>query len=181
MKSELDVSVPEILADQVWNTAKYPGVRDSSGKVVDGSGVIIGVADSGIDYLHGDFYFPNGTNKILYIWDQTTVGKPPNGYSYGNECAPSDIQSKTCTEFDDGGCSLTTGHGTAVAAVAASSGQASQKYYGVAPGASIVAVKLVDGSENYVIDAMQYMIMKARQLNRPLVIVHSLGDCARVA
>lgn len=176
MKPELDVSVPEILADQVWNTAKYPAVRDSSGKVVDGSGVIIGVADSGIDYLHGDFYFPNGTNKILYIWDQTTAGTPPDGYSYGNECTPNDIQSKTCTEFDDGGSSLTTGHGTAVAAVAASSGQASHEYYGVAPGASIVAVKLVDGSENYVIDAMQYMIMKARQLNRPLVIVHSLGD-----
>ena len=176
MKPELDVSVPEILADQVWNTAKYAGVRDSTGKVVDGSGVIIGVADSGIDYLHGDFYFPNGTSKILYIWDQTTPGRPPGGYNYGNECAPNDIQSKTCTEFDNGGASLTTGHGTAVAAVAASSGQASHLYYGVAPGASIVAVKLIDGSENYVIDAMQYMIMKARQLNRPLVIVHSLGD-----
>jgi len=175
-KPELDVSVPEILADQVWNTAKYPGVRDSNGKVVDGSGVIIGIADSGIDYLHGDFYFPNGTSKILYIWDQTTTGKPPDGYTYGNECAPIDIQSKTCTEVDNGGSSLTTGHGTAVAAVAASSGQASHQYYGVAPGASIVAVKLVDGSENYVIDAMQYLIMKARQLNRPLVIVHSLGD-----
>ncbi len=176
MKSNLDVSVPEILADRVWNTAKYPGIRDSNGNVVNGSGVLIGVADSGIDYLHPDFYFPNGTNKILYIWDQTMAGKSPDGFGYGNECAPSDIQSKTCTEFDDGGSSLTTGHGTAVAAVAASSGQASQQYYGVAPGASIVAVKLVDGSENYVIDAMQYMITKARQLNRPLVIVHSLGD-----
>jgi len=79
MKSNLDVSVPEILADRVWNTAKYPGVRDSNGNVVNGSGVLIGVADSGIDYLHPDFYFPNGTNKILYIWDQTMAGKSPDG------------------------------------------------------------------------------------------------------
>jgi subtilisin family serine protease len=176
MKPKLDVSVPDILADQVWNTAKYSGVHDSSGKIVDGSGVIIGVADSGIDYSHGDFYFPNGTSKILYIWDQSTAGKTPDGQSYGNECGPSDIQSKTCTEFDDGGSSLVTGHGTAVAAVAASSGQASHQYYGVAPGASIVAVKLIDASESHVIDAMHYMITKARQLDRPLVIVHSLGD-----
>ncbi len=176
MKANLDASVPEILADRVWNTAMYPGIRDSNGNEVNGSGVIIGIADSGIDYLHPDLYFPNGTNKILYIWDQTSTGKSPDGYPYGNECGPSDIQSKACTEFDDGGASLTTGHGTAVAAVAASSGQASHRYYGVAPGASIIAVKLIDGSENYVIDAMQYMITKAHQLNRPLVIVHSLGD-----
>jgi uncharacterized repeat protein (TIGR02543 family) len=176
MKPQLDVSVPEILADQVWNTAKYPGVRDSNGRIVDGTGVIIGVADSGIDYLHQDFYFPNGTSKILYIWDQTTSGRAPDGYNYGNECTPNDIQTKTCTESDNGGLSLVTGHGTAVAAVTASTGQASHNYYGVAPGASIIAVKLVDGSENYVIDAMSYMIMKARELNRPLVIVHSLGD-----
>ena len=175
MKPELDVSVPEILADQVWNTAKYPGVRDSTGRVVDGTGVIIGVADSGIDYLHQDF-FRNGTSKVLYIWDQTLVGRAPNGYDYGNECTPTDIQTRTCSEYDDGGSSLTTGHGTAVASVAASTGQASHNYYGVAPGASIIAVKLIDGSENYVIDAMNYMIQKARALNRPLVIVHSLGD-----
>jgi subtilisin family serine protease len=174
---ELDVSVPEILADQVWNTAKYPGVRDASGRVVDGMGVIIGVADSGIDYLHKDFDFKNGTSKILYIWDQTSSGNPPSGYSYGNECSPTDIESHSCTEYDGGNAtSLTTGHGTAVSAVASSSGQASQNYYGVAPGASIIAVKLIDGSENYVLDAMAYMISKAHELGRPLVIVHSLGD-----
>ena len=177
-KQQLDVSVPEILADQVWNTAKYPGVRDSRGRVVNGAGVIIGFDDiSGIDYQHRDFTFPNGTDKVLYIWDQSSAGTHPDGYTYGNECTPSQIQSQTCTEFDftqspDG----TTGHETAVAAVAASTGQASNDYVGVAPGASIIAVKLAAGDDNYVIDAINYMISKARQLNRPLVIVHSLGD-----
>lgn len=178
LKPELDVSVPEILADQVWNTAKYPGVRDSSGRVVNGAGVIIGFDDvTGIDYQHKDFYYQNGTNKVLYIWDQSSVGTPPDGYTYGNECNPSEIQARACTESD---YSLVpadpTGHGTAVAAVAASTGQASNNYYGVAPGASIMEVKLEEASDSYVIDAINYMITKARQLNRPLVIVHSLGD-----
>lgn len=177
-KQELDVSVPEILADQVWNTAKYAGVRDSSGRVVNGAGVIIGFDDiTGIDYQHKDFSFPNGTNKVLYIWDQSSEGTPPDGYTYGNECNPQQIQSQTCTEYDfSPNPADATGHGTAVAAVAASTGQASNNYFGVAPGASIIEVKLEDGSDNYVIDAINYMINKARQLNRPIVIVHSLGD-----
>ena len=178
LRQELDVSVPEILADQVWNTAKYPGVRDSSGRVVNGTGVIIGFDDvTGIDYLHKDFDYKNGTSKILYIWDQSSNGNPPAGYTYGNECTTAEIQSQVCTEVDSSpDPSDTTGHGTAVAAVAASTGQASNNYVGVAPGASIIEVKLEDGSDNYVIDAINYMITKARQLNRPLVIVHSLGD-----
>ena len=32
---------------------------------VTGRGVIIGIADSGIDYLHPDFIYPDGTSKIL--------------------------------------------------------------------------------------------------------------------
>ena len=176
LKPELDVSVPEILADQVWNTAKYQGVRDSTGKTVDGAGVIIGVDDSGIDYLHKDFDFKNGTNKILFIWDQTTNGTAPEGYDYGNECTTIQIQAQTCTEFDGGDTSLIPGHGTAVAGVAASTGQASRKYYGVAPGASIIAVKLIDGSETHVLDALGYMISKAHKLGRPIVLDQSLGD-----
>jgi len=177
-RPELDVSVPEILADQVWNTAKYPGVRDSSGNIVNGTGVIIGFDDvTGIDYQHKDFTFPNGTDKVLYVWDQTLQGTPPDGYTYGNECNPSEIQAQTCSEFDYTQNPVgTTGHGTAVAAVAASTGRASNKYVGVAPGASIIAVKLKDTWDNSTIDAINYMITKARQLNRPIVIVHSLGD-----
>ena len=52
---------------------------------VTGRGVIIGIADSGIDYLHPDFIYPDGTSKILYLWDQTKDGKPPKGYYIGTE------------------------------------------------------------------------------------------------
>jgi len=116
---QLDTSVPEILADQVWNT-----VKDTGSNSVNGTGVVIGIVDTGIDYHHRDFFFPNGTSKILYIWDQSTTGNAPLGFDYGNECSRADIESGTCSEIDGSTNGFDPGHGTAVAAVAASSGEA---------------------------------------------------------
>jgi len=119
VNSQLDVSVPEIMADKVWNT-----VRDAEGNSVNGTGVVVGIVDTGIDYHHGDFFFPNGTSKILYIWDQSVDGNAPQGFDYGNECSRNNIEAATCSEIDGVTNGFDPGHGTAVAAVAASSGQA---------------------------------------------------------
>jgi subtilisin family serine protease len=119
LTGQLDKSIPDISADQVWNT-----MRDADGNSVNGTGVVIGIIDTGIDYHHKDFFFPNGTTKILYIWDQSTDGRAPLGFDYGNECNRADIQSGTCSEIDGQTNGFDPGHGTAVAAVAASSGEA---------------------------------------------------------
>ncbi len=123
LSAKLDASVPEILADKVWET-----VQDSAGNAVNGTGVVIGIIDTGIDLTHRDFFFENGTSKILFLWDQSVNGNHPQGYDYGNECSRTMIESRTCNEIDgdlEGSAYLgtSTGHGTAVAAVAASSGQ----------------------------------------------------------
>ena len=169
----LDDSVPDIGANTVWDE-----VRDPLGRNVTGAGVIIGIVDTGIDTTHPDFYFPNGTTKILYVWDQTTQGKPPAGFDYGYECTSGDIQSKTCPEID------TFGHGTHVAGIAASSGQATGKYFGVAPGASIIFVKsgnpVCDGAswnfyDSQILEGVNYIVKKAAQLKMRAVISLSLG------
>ncbi len=68
------------------------------------------------------------------------------------------------------------GHGTAVASIAASTGLASGKFVGVAPGAYIISVKLADGYEDHVLDGFNYLVTKARKLGMPLVIDYSFGD-----
>ena len=172
LKPQLDLSVPDILANQVW--AK---LKDPYGNPVNGTGVVIGTLDTGIDSLHKDFYFSNGTSKILYIWDQSIDGTHPDGFNYGYECTPDEIQVHFCPEFD--GKPWTgdyAGHGTAVAAIAASTGSASGEYIGVAPGAYIMSVKLADGSEDHILDGFTYLVKKAQKLGLPLVIDISFGS-----
>lgn len=169
----LDKSVRDIGAQVVWNLLK-----DSDGRNITGAGVIIGFVDTGIDVDHPDFTFPNGTTKILYVWDQSTPGRSPAGYDYGFECTSSDIQIGTCPEID------TFGHGTHVAGIAASSGRATGNYTGVAPGASIIFVKsgypICNGSswtfdDAHILDGINYILKKAHQLGRRVVISLSLG------
>lgn len=169
----LDKSVPNIGANTVWDQ-----VRDQYGRNVTGLGVVIGFVDTGIDVSHPDFTFPNGSTKILYLWDQTMRGRSPAGFGYGNECTSNDIQAKSCPEED------TFGHGTHVAGIAASSGRATGNYTGVAPDAGIIFVKggheicagaswTFDSSE--ILDGINYIVKKAGQLGRRAVINLSLG------
>lgn len=168
----LDVSVPDIHANDVWR------IRDSLGRYLNGSGVAIGIVDTGIDYTHPDFYFPNGSSKILAIWDQTVDGKPPKNFDYGYECTRKEIEDKTCPERD------TVGHGTHVASISAGTGRAGP-YVGVAPGALLIVVKsgyptcnntqwFMD--EDKIIDGLIYIAEKARELGLRLVINLSLGS-----
>jgi subtilisin family serine protease len=169
----LDESVPDIGANMVWDE-----VKDPYGRNVTGAGVVVGFVDTGIDTTHPDFSFPNGTSKVLYVWDQTLSGRPPTGFDYGYECTNSDIQAKICPEED------TFGHGTHVAGIAASSGMATGNYTGVAPGAEIIFVKsggpLCEGQSWYfntdqILDGVNYIVGKAAQLGRRAVINLSLG------
>jgi subtilisin family serine protease len=170
---ELDKSVPDIGAPEVWDE-----IKDPSGRNVTGAGVIVGFVDTGIDTTHPDFTFPNGTTKILYVWDQTTKGRPPAGFGYGYECTSVDIETRTCPEVD------TFGHGTHVAGIAGSSGVATGNYTGVAPGARIIFVKsgaeICNGDSwnfetNQILDGVSYMIRKAAELKMRLVVSLSLG------
>ena len=169
----LDKSVADLGAPQVWNI-----VKDPYGRNVTGAGVIIGFVDTGIDTAHRDFTYPNGTTKILYVWDQTTPGRPPDGYNYGFECTSADIQSRLCPEND------TFGHGTHVAGIAASSGMATGNYTGVAPGANIIFVKSGSSvcndsswtfSTSGILDGVSYIVKKASKLGMRAVISLSLG------
>ena len=53
---------------------------------LDGLGVIVGILDTGIDYLNEEFINEDDTSRIVAIWDQDMIGgKTPKGQYAGSE------------------------------------------------------------------------------------------------
>lgn len=170
----LDISVPEIRADEAWqNAAGFAEAR------INGTGVVIGIVDTGIDPKHPDFRFENGSSKIRYLWDQTTSGVPPAGYSYGTEWTKEQIDAGVCSSKDQ------IGHGTHVAGIASGTGRSGGRYVGVAPGSSLIIVKsgvLTRKGWRFrwaeVIDGVNYIWQRAKTLGKRAVVNLSLGGNA---
>ncbi|WP_312258352.1 bifunctional germination protease/germinant receptor pseudoprotease CspBA [Romboutsia ilealis] len=151
---------------------------------VTGRGVIIGIADSGIDYLHPDFIYPDGTSKILYLWDQTKDGNPPEGYHIGTEYTNEDI-NRAIREKDDTLSIDEEGSGTMLSGICAGLGNLNPNYAGVAGEASLIVIKLKKYNGNYTNAALyvatEYAIKRALELNMPIVFNTSYGSNESVA
>jgi len=161
MQPALDVSVPEIGANQVW----------ASSPAYTGKGVIVGVIDTGIDWNHPSFLGKGGKSRILYIWDQSihTPDKYPKGYNYGTEWTKDDIDTGICGEIDE------ESHGTHVTSIIAGDERSINGFTGVAPEADIIAVK-TSFSDADIIDAVTYIFQKADELKKPAVLNMSFGS-----
>lgn len=113
---------------------------------LDGSGVIIAVIDTGIDYTQEIFKDAAGESRILSIWDQEDEGgMPPEGFLFGSEYTRAQINEalRSETPYEIVPTRDTLRHGTGMAGVAAGSRiDGGNAYVGAAPGADIVVVKL---------------------------------------
>ena len=220
----LDTAVPDIKAraaakitgpppaDGVWHVEKSTGdlssIPDATGK-----DVIVAIIDSGIDYTHPMFikdFGPPITTRILSIWD---MGLRPTASHL--QCPDKALLASTETygieydtkEIEDALNRITSikhrdcmGHGTHVAGIAAGgtkffAGGADASFVGVAPEATIIAVKLLDNAnpiqyrlpggfggfvprEMLFKDAVMYCLRMARKEKKPVVINMSFGSNA---
>jgi MYXO-CTERM domain-containing protein len=154
----LDQSRPDVHADRVE-------AGDGLPRALDGSGVLLGLVDTGIDYAHGAFRRPEGQPRVLGIWDQAfATGEPPPGRSSGAYCGMDRIDAATCDSID------LVGHGTHVAATM---GGSEALYRGMAPGADFLAVASLDFA--LLIESLDWLFDEAQALGRPMVINLSLG------
>lgn len=154
-------------------------IKNNPNLNITGRGVLICVADSGIDYLHEDFINEDGTSKIAYIWDQNKEGNPPRNFYIGTEYTREDI-NKAIAANDNSLTQDETGSGTLISGICAGLGRVKKEYEGVAPQAELVIVKLKieDGFTNnaYHYVARQYALVKSQELNRPIIMIDSVGS-----
>jgi subtilisin family serine protease len=123
-----------------------------------GKGVIVATIDSGIDWRHKDFRNPDGSTRILAVYDLFDDSYVKSGGKIGSAPPLKDEAGRprgtiyTKSQIDaalKGAGKVNTedleGHGTAVMSVAAGNGSAagatSAQYRGVAPEADLVVVR----------------------------------------
>lgn len=149
-----------------------------------GAGVFVAIIDSGIDYANPVFRNADGTTRIRNLWDQTLTEQPPEGYLIGTEYTSEQIDEalKQPTEQERRQIVPSqdiSGHGTAVAGVAAGN---SAQYQGVAYESELLVVKLgipkLDGfpRTTELMQAIDYVVRKALEYQRPVAINISFGN-----
>ncbi len=143
-----------------------------------GKGVLVAVIDSGISYWSSDFRHADGTTRIRFLWDQIT----------GQEYDAAQINEALATENREAALELvpsidTTGHGTAVAGIAAGNGgTAGAAYAGMAPESELLVVRLgVPRAESFprtteLMRALNYVVQKALLLQMPVAVNVSFGN-----
>ena len=127
-----------------------------------GKGVLIGFVDSGLDLTHPEFLGEDGNSRVTALWDMTAQGTPPEGFRRGAFYSGEDIAAGRAPSGDR------SGHGTAVAAVAAGRS-------GTAPGASIAMVKLAGAQTTDVMRAVKFLLDQAEAQGMPCVVNLSYG------
>lgn len=152
-----------------------------------GEGVLIAILDSGIDYTRMDFRNPDGSTRIVALWDQTV------GAEYSRE----QIDQALLAGGEQGFLLVpsrdVSGHGTAVAGIAAASrvnvtggnmpgAGMGGVYQGIAPDSELLVVKLGTPQEGgfpkttEIMRAVTYAVKKGIELGRPVAINLSFGN-----
>lgn len=153
------------------------GIADNVIQYLSGKGVITAIIDTGIDIYSSEFRNADGSTRILDIYDQTLqreysaadidafIGKDRNVYT-GRDI--SQEENEGIPAFDN------IQHGTNVAVIACGKS-------GVAYESDIIVVKMGYSYNNQfprttsLMDAIDYIIRKAMEYNRPVAINISYG------
>ena len=180
-----------------------------------GKGVLIGIIDSGIDFTNPDFRNPDGSTRIRALYDiqqnrifsredinlylQSEAFEAVNNPNLQNEASSENVTISLSRAIDF------SGHGTAVAGIAASNGASSKVYFeaaasatsegyenssagyagslaGVAPEAELLVVKLgQDIPDSFprttqLMKAVNWTVLTATEMGMPISINISIGN-----
>lgn len=176
-------------ASNTWTGARF--FREQTG--LDGTGLVVGIVDTGIDAAHLDFRNKDNSTRVAWLMQrQEPVGLFPDlEEAYG------------CTDPNQSPCAIVDaatintqlalmpgsaprdydGHGTHVTSIAAGNGGSflveNPKYAGVAPNATIIVTAPSGGrgfSDPDIINSARFIFERAEAMGMPAVVNVSLGS-----
>ena len=165
-------------SDLMGNTASCFAPGSPLYEGLTGKGVLVAVIDSGISYYNRDFRNADGTTRIRYLWDQVL----------GREFDAAQINEALMTGSRQAAEQLvpsidTSGHGTAVAGIAAGNGgEGGPAYAGVARESELIIVRLGSPRADAfprtteLMRALTYVVRKAVELSMPVAVNLSFGN-----
>ena len=152
------------------NDARAAGLS----KGYDGTGVLLGVIDTGIDFQHIAFKDKNGNSRIkrAYVYN----GSSEKEYTSITSSSPTTDDSSenhgTHTCSTAGGSSVIISGST----VTVTDDHANATYGGMAPGADLYLAGVYDLSSTYLANAFQNICNYADSNNQPVVVSNSWGS-----
>jgi len=166
---------------------------------LNGKNVLIGIVDTGIDYLNKEFIREDDTSRIINIWDQTIQNNTDDSVYIGQIYSNEQINNAINTYKNSGDpykivpSKDEIGHGTKVAGIIGARGY-NNEFQGIAPDSNFVIVKLFESSnfknqlkENNVqytpvydmseiVAGLEYLRKVSMEHKQPMVIYLGLGS-----
>ncbi|MBY6915850.1 peptidase S8 and S53 subtilisin kexin sedolisin [Clostridium botulinum] len=185
-----DISPSSI--DQILTIKKNPYLN------LTGKGVLVGIVDTGIDYLNNEFIREDGTSRIAAIWDQTIENIKAESVYLGNIYSNEEI-NKAINAYknkEDPYAIVPSkddiGHGTEMAGIIGARGY-NGEFQGVANDCEFVIVKLLESlnfqkilqsnnvkytpvyNSSEIVAGIEYLKNFSVRMNKPMVIYLGVG------
>lgn len=166
---------------------------------LNGRGVLVGILDTGIDYMNTEFTREDDKTRIVSLWDQGLTNEATTSFAqYGVVYSEEQINNAISVGLGGGDpYSIVAsrdeiGHGTMVAGLAGARGK-NPELVGAAPDCQFVIVKLKEATQAYlrnfgvttpgvgryenvdIILAIRYILNEARDRNMPVAIYIPVG------
>ncbi|HEX3771798.1 MAG TPA: S8 family serine peptidase, partial [Polyangiaceae bacterium] len=193
---ELRLEVMPPLHPLLNSATRFVLADQANAEGMDGTGVLVGIADTGLDVTHPDFLDASGHTRVAWLLDLSATplglhadleqmfGVPSSSglVSTGAVWSGADIDAaiaagKTSTLPHD-----EVGHGTLVTSCAAGNGENGRSAYrGVAPGATLVIARITGAGTDAIdtddmLRGVSFLFNRADALGEPMVVNLSLGS-----
>ncbi len=140
----------------------------------DGTGVVLGVIDTGIDFQHIAFKDKNGNSRIkhAYVYNGTSAKEYSNFTASSPTSDDRTADHGTHTSSTAGGSSVIVNGNT----VTVTDDHANATYGGMAPGADLYLAGINGLKSTYLANAFQKICNYADEVGKPVVVSNSWGS-----